>query len=106
MNAVICDEIPKDLTFVEKYAVKNAVAAVSTKEILEYKTGKENAYKVDGSNPKQIAESIKRIIHNKEEAINKRVQALRDVQQFGWPIIAQKFLDYLKEDEIKNDNGK
>lgn len=46
MNAVICDEIPEDLTFVEKYAVKNAVAAVSTKEILEYKTGKENAYKV------------------------------------------------------------
>lgn len=71
-----------------------------------YPSSEENAYKVDGSNPKQIAESIKRIIHNKEEAINKRVQALRDVQQFGWPIIAQKFLDYLKEDEIKNDNGK
>lgn len=65
-----------------------------------YPSSEENAYKVDGSSPKQIAEAIKRIIYNKEEAINKRVQALRDIQQFGWPVIAQKFLDYLKEDEI------
>lgn len=65
-----------------------------------YPSSEENAYKVDGSSPRQIAEAIKHIIYNKEEAINKRVQALRDVQQFGWPVIAQKFLDYLKEDEI------
>lgn len=62
-----------------------------------YPSNDHNAYKVDESSPEQIAESIKQIICNKQEAIKKRKQALMDVQQFDWPIVAQKFYNYLQE---------
>lgn len=62
-----------------------------------YPSNNTNAYKVDESSPSQISEAIKRIINNRNEAICKRKQALKDVQQFDWPIVAQKFMDYLKE---------
>ena len=62
-----------------------------------YPSNDSNAYKVDESSPEQIAEAIKRIINNKEEAIKKREQALKDVQQFDWSVVAQKFINYLEE---------
>ena len=62
-----------------------------------YPSNDNNAYKVEESAPEQIAQVIKHIINNKDEAIRKREQALKDVQQFDWPIVAKKFLDYLQE---------
>ncbi len=56
-----------------------------------------NSYKVDCSAPEQIAEAVKKIIADKEEAVRKRRQALKDVQRFNWPIVAKRFLSYLKE---------
>lgn len=80
------------------YPVIETMAVGSTIVCTDYYPSNDsNAYKVDESAPEQIAEAIKRIINNKEEAIQKREQALKDVQQFDWPIVAQKFLNYLQE---------
>ena len=62
-----------------------------------YPSDDNNSYKVNESSPEQIAEAIVQIMNNKDEAVKKRKQALKDVQQFDWPIIAQKFLDYMQE---------
>lgn len=62
-----------------------------------YPSNDDNSYKVDESSPEQIVEAVKRIIKNKKEAIDKRRYALNDVQQFSWSIVAEKFIDYLKE---------
>lgn len=62
-----------------------------------YPSNPSNSYKVEESAPEQIAEAVKHIIANKEEAIQKRRQALNDVQQFGWPIVAEKFMRYLQD---------
>lgn len=70
-----------------------------------YPSNDNNAYKVADSSPDQIAKAVKDIIADKEKAIEKRQQALKDIQQFSWPVVAQKFLEYLEE--VKhNDNAK
>lgn len=89
------------------YPVIETMAVGSTIVCTDYYPANEyNAYKVDGSAPEQIAKSIKKIIVNKEEAIIKRKQALKDIQQFDWPMVAQKFLMYLQEGLNKDDNAK
>lgn len=65
-----------------------------------------NAYKVNESSPEQIAEAIKHIINHKSEAIEKRNQAIKDVQQFDWPVLAKKFLGYIAEGDKQNDHAK
>ena len=61
-----------------------------------YPSNENNAFKVEESKPEQIADAIKRIITNKEEAVKKRNQALKDVQQFSWSVLADRFLGYLE----------
>ena len=80
------------------YPVIETMAVGSTIVCTDYYPSTDNnAYKVDEASPEQIAEAIKRIINNKEEAIKKREQALKDVQQFDWSIVSEKFLNYLQE---------
>lgn len=46
MNAILCDEIPSDLTAVQEYAVQNAVASVTTGEAETFKPDGEPKYRV------------------------------------------------------------
>lgn len=80
------------------YPVIETMAVGSTIVCTDYYPSNENnSYKIEVSSPKQIAETIKHIINNKEEAIKKREQALKDVEEFDWSFVAQKFYNYLQE---------
>ena len=46
MNAVICDEIPADLTFVKEYVIKNAVQSVTSKARAVYPANGEKKFSV------------------------------------------------------------
>ncbi|MBR4452296.1 MAG: carbamoyl phosphate synthase small subunit [Clostridia bacterium] len=46
MNAVICSEVPSDLSEVKSFAIKDAVAHVTHKNKVECPCGKEDAFKV------------------------------------------------------------
>lgn len=63
-----------------------------------YPANEKNAYKVDESAPGQIVSAVGEILRDRETAVAKRRQGIRDVQQFSWPIVAEKFLNYLRED--------
>lgn len=81
------------------YPIIEAMAVGTTIVCTDYyPSDSENSYKVDESSPEQIATQIKHIIDNRDEAIKKSEQALKDVQQFDWPIVAKKFLGFLQEE--------
>ena len=46
MNALICDEVPNDLSFLRDYAVKNAVFSVTCREKQFFPTGGKEQYRV------------------------------------------------------------
>ena len=46
MNAMICSEVPSDLSAIKAFKIENAVEAVASKETCTFKSGKENALKV------------------------------------------------------------
>ena len=80
------------------YPVIETMAVGSTVICTDYYPSNEkNSYKVENSSPEQIAQTIKHILNNKEEAIKKRKQAIQDIQHFDRNIVAQKFYNYLQE---------
>ena len=80
------------------YPVIETMAVGSTIICTDYYPSNENnSYKVGISSPEQIAQVIKNVLNDKEEAIKKRNQAILDVQQFDWTVVAKKFYDYLQE---------
>lgn len=56
-----------------------------------------NSYIVPVKSPEKIAEAIVNVLNNRDGAIVKRKKAIKDVQQFSWGNIANKFMLILKE---------
>ncbi len=78
------------------YPVIETMAVGSTIICTDYfPSNDSNAYKVQPDSLEEIVQAVKEVIADKETAIKKRQQALQDVQQFDWPNVAQKFLDYI-----------
>lgn len=58
---------------------------------------KRNAWIVPVKSPEKIAECIMYMIENQELVCQKVEQAIQDVQQFDWNIIAEKFIEIIEE---------
>ena len=66
-----------------------------------YPSNDANAYIVDEASPDQIVSAVKQVMMDKQTAIIKRKQAIEDIRQFSWPLVAERFLDYLEEGKEK-----
>ena len=62
-----------------------------------YPANKLNSYIVPVKAPNAIANCIKYISEHHDDAINKRAQALHDIKNFSWDIVAKKFLSMIIE---------
>lgn len=65
-----------------------------------------NAYIVEVQKPEQIANAIIDIVNNRDLAIKKRKKAIKDIQQFAWENVADKFMSIIEREINKYDNAK
>lgn len=63
-----------------------------------YPATNKNSFIVPIKSPEKIAEILENIYYNYEEAYNKALIAQKEIKEFSWDIVAQKFLDIIKEE--------